>query len=149
MGPRLLVVGGASLDRLHFAGRSESSPGGAGLYTALAARRAGARVTMLGPRPEPMPDVLAPAAARIEWMGMAVTADELPRFEIAHDGRGRSTMRSAIWGAESRLSVEHLPEGEALPEWVYCVPFFDPARQLEILRAVKARGRRAAGGTYG
>jgi len=148
-GPRLLVVGGASLDRLHFAGRSESSPGGAGLYTALAARRAGVRVTMLGPRPVPMPDALVPAAERIEWIGMSVSADELPRFEIAHDGRGRSTMPTAVWGAESRLTTEHLPRGEALPEWVYCVPFFDPARQLELLRAVKAQGRRTACGTYG
>ncbi len=145
----LLVVGGASLDVLHFAGRTERSAGGAGLYTALAARRAGARVTMLGPRPVPMPPALAPAAERIEWVGMPVPPEELPHFEIAHDGEGRTTMWSAVWGAEERLTPAHLPRGEALPEWVYCVPFVDPARQLEFLRTVKARGRRTAAGTYG
>ncbi len=146
-GARLLVVGGASLDVLHFAGRTERSAGGAGLYTALAARRAGARVTMLGPRPVPMPTELAAAAERIEWVGMPVPPEELPHFEIAHDGEGRAIMRSAGWGAEGRLRPAHLPAGE-LPEWVYCVPFFDAGRQLDFLRAVKARGRRTAAGTY-
>jgi ribokinase len=141
------VVGGASLDRLHFAGRSERSAGGAGLYTALAAHRAGARVTMLAPRPEPMPAELAPAAERIRWIGRAVPPEDLPRFEISHDGEGRATMRSAVWGAEGRLTAAELPQGE-LPEWVYCVPFFEPGRQLEFLRAVGARGRRTAAGTY-
>jgi ribokinase len=144
--PGILVVGGASLDRLHFAGRTERSAGGAGLYTALAARRAGARVTMLAPRPEPMPAELATAAERVEWIGRSVPPAELPHFEIAHDGEGRATMRRAVWGAESRLTPAELP-GE-LPEWVYCVPFFDPKRQLEFLRAVRARGRRTAAGTY-
>ncbi len=146
-GPRILVVGGASLDRLHFAGRSERSAGGAGLYTALAARRAGARVTMLGPRPEPMPPELAPAAERIRWIGERVPPEDMPHFEIVHDGEGRTTMRTAIWGAEARLVPAHLPEGE-LPEWVYCVPFFDAELQLDFLRAAKARGCRTAAGTY-
>jgi sugar/nucleoside kinase (ribokinase family) len=145
--PGLLVVGGASLDRLHFAGRTERAAGGAGLYTALAARRAGARVTMLAPRPEPMPAELAAAADRIEWIGRAVPPEDLPHFEISHDGEGRATMRSAVWGAEGRLTPSELPPGE-LPEWVYCVPFFDPGRQIEFLRALGARGRRTAAGTY-
>ncbi len=145
--PGLLVVGGASIDRLHFAGRTEHAAGGAGLYTALAARRAGARVTMLGPRPDPMPAELAPAAERIEWIGRAVPPEELPHFEISHDGFGRATMRRAVWGAEGRLTPAELPSGD-LPEWVYCVPFFEPGRQIDFLRAVGARGRRTAAGTY-
>ena len=38
----VLVVGGASLDQLHFRGRTERSAGGAGMYTAAAAHRVGA-----------------------------------------------------------------------------------------------------------
>jgi pfkB family carbohydrate kinase len=121
--------------------------GGAGLYTALAARRAGARVTMLAPRPEPMPAELAPVADRVEWIGHQVPPEDLPHFEIVHDGSGRSTMRRAVWGAEGRLTPAELPHG-VLPEWVYCVPFFEPKRQLEFLRAVGARGCRTAAGTY-
>jgi sugar/nucleoside kinase (ribokinase family) len=145
--PALLVVGGASLDVLHFAGRAERSAGGAGLYTALAALRAGARVTMLAPRPEPMPEALAPAADRVVWIGPRVPPAELPQFEIVHDGEGRATMRRAVWGAEARLTSADLPPGE-LPEWSYCVPFFEPGKQIDFLSALRARGRRTAAGTY-
>ncbi|TFG52461.1 MAG: hypothetical protein E4H37_05885, partial [Gemmatimonadales bacterium] len=72
----LLVIGGASLDILHFRGRTARSAGGAGLYTSLAAHRAGVRVTMVGPRPDPMPRELAPAAERIRWIGPQVTPEE-------------------------------------------------------------------------
>ena len=75
--PRLLVVGGASRDVLHFSGQTASSAGGAGLYTALAAARAGARVTMYAPRPDPMPEELAPALAVLEWVGPTVPPEAL------------------------------------------------------------------------
>ncbi len=67
--PRLLVVGGASLDRIHIDGEPVRTPGGAGLYTALAAARAGADVTMLAPLPDPMPPELASALDLIRWVG--------------------------------------------------------------------------------
>ena len=68
----LVVIGGASLDVLHFSGRTVRSAGGAGLYAALAANRAGARVTMVGPRPEPMPGELASATKCLDWRGPVV-----------------------------------------------------------------------------
>ena len=49
---RLLVIGGAALDRLHLPDRSVDSAGGAGMYTALAANRCGAQVSMSGLRPD-------------------------------------------------------------------------------------------------
>lgn len=143
----LVVIGGASLDVLHFRGRTERSAGGAGLYTALAAHRAGARVTMVGPRPDPMPEELAPAARRLDWRGPAVPPERLPSFEIAHLGGGRTEFRGAAWRAESELSVEGLPED--LPAGiVFCIGLTDPGRQLELVRHFKARGRRVACGTY-
>ena len=66
------------------------SAGGAGLYTALSAARAGAIVTMYAPRPEPMPEELAPALALLEWMGPVIRPDRLPRFEIANHEGGRT-----------------------------------------------------------
>jgi sugar/nucleoside kinase (ribokinase family) len=144
--PRLLVVGGASLDILHFSGQTARSPGGAGLYTALAASRSGARVTMYAPRPEPMPEELRPALARLEWVGPTVRPEELPRFEIANYGEGRTEMRSLFWGAEERLRPEEAPDAEG--GWLYCVPFADPALQLAFLRHFKARGTQVACGTY-
>ncbi|MDP7644969.1 MAG: hypothetical protein QGG60_09760, partial [Anaerolineales bacterium] len=56
----VLVIGGASLDRLYFGGRSKRSAGGAGMYTAAAAQRAGARAAMFAPLPQPMPEPLRP-----------------------------------------------------------------------------------------
>ncbi len=144
----LLIVGGASLDRLRFAGRVERSIGGAGLYTSLAAQRAGARVTMFAPRPSPMPAELAPVAARVDWIGPIVAPDELPSFEIAHYGSGKAELVNAHWGAESLLTPANLPNNELRADIVYCGPLADPARQLAFVRHFKARGYRTAVGTY-
>ncbi len=148
MAESLTVIGGASLDVLHFRGRTVRSAGGAGLYTALAAHRAGARVTMVGPRPRPMPGELAPAAERLDWRGPEVSPERLPSFEIAHLGGGRTELRGAAWRAEAELSVGNLPAN--LPSGlVFCIGLTDPRRQLELVRHFKARGRRVACGTYG
>ncbi len=144
---RLIVVGGASLDLLHFAGRTERAAGGAGLYTALAAHRAGARVTMIGPRPEPVPAELAEAKARLDWRGPTVPPEELPSFEIEHLGHGRSEMRDLQWRAEGALTVDDLPTD--LPSgFVFCIALADPRRQVEFLRHFKRRGRRLGTGAF-
>jgi sugar/nucleoside kinase (ribokinase family) len=136
----LLIIGGASMDVLHFAGRTERSIGGAGLYTSLAAHRAGTRVTMFAPRPSPMPPEFTPVAERIQWIGPIVTTDELPMYEIAHYGNGKAELVKARWGAESQ---EKIPA-----DIVYCGPLADPARQLGYVRHFKSRGYRVAVGTY-
>lgn len=147
MSQTLLVIGGASLDVLHFRGRTVRSAGGAGLYTALAARRAGARVTMVGPRPEPMPPELIHAAERLDWRGPTVAPERLPSFEIAHLGGGRTELRGARWRAEAELDAASLPD--ALPrKLVYCIPLTDPRRQLELVRHFSRRGSTVACGTY-
>ena len=56
----LLVIGGASLDVLHLKDKIVNSPGGAGMYTAMAARRCGAQATLFAPRPDPCPASLLP-----------------------------------------------------------------------------------------
>lgn len=143
----LIVVGGASLDVLHLREGTVRSAGGAGLYTSLAASRQGARVTMVAPRPDPVPPELQPALGRLDWRGPRVPPEELPSFEIAHLGEGRSEMRSARWRAEARLLPADLPED--LPEGIaYVVPLTDPERQLDFLRCLRAAGRPTACGTY-
>jgi sugar/nucleoside kinase (ribokinase family) len=57
---QLLVVGEASFDVLHLEDRTVESVGGAGMYTAMAASRCGAQVTMLSPRPDALPERLIP-----------------------------------------------------------------------------------------
>ncbi|MCB2222819.1 MAG: carbohydrate kinase family protein [Actinobacteria bacterium] len=146
--PSLLVVGGASLDVLHVRGRPTPSAGGAGLYTGLAAVRAGAGVTMLAPRPEPMPDTLAPAARRLRWVGPAVPPEELPRFEIAYAPDGSVARFESAMGAEPGLRPSLLDGLGPLPPLAFCVPFLDAALQLAFVEDLGRRGCLTAANTY-
>lgn len=147
--PRLLVVGGASLDIIHVRGQPTRTPGGAGLYTALAAARAGADVTMLAPLPDPMPPELAPALDRIRWVGPTVSIDGLPRFEIAYDDNGAVTFFHEYLGAEPDMTPALLDTVDDLPECAYCVPFLDARLQQAFVRALTARGCLTVAATYG
>ncbi len=146
-GPRLLVVGSPSIDLLHFGGRSERSAGGAGLYTALAAQRAGAHVTVIAPRPDPMPPELVIAAASLDWVGPTVEPDRLPHFEIEYLPSGETVYHRAVQGSEGDVRFEHLPplERGAL---AYVVPLIDPELQLAFARHLTAAGLRVACGAY-
>lgn len=145
----LLVIGGASLDVLHFAGRTEKAAGGAGMYTAVAASCAGARVSMLAPRPAEMPAPLQPAAQRITWLGPQVPASELLHFEIAHHGGGRATLVNASWGAEALLNPAHLPADLSIYDCIHIAALSSAQRQLEFLQACRAGGAaRISAGTY-
>jgi len=147
--PRLLVVGGASLDIIHVKGRPVATPGGAGLYTALAAARAGAEVTMLAPLPDPMPAELAPALERIRWVGPKVTLDGLPRFEIAYDDHGAVSFFKEHLGAEPDMTPALLDGIDDMPGCAYCVPFLDARLQQAFVRALAARGCLTVASTYG
>lgn len=136
---QILIVGGASLDRLD--GREEIVAGGAGMYTAMAARRSGATVTLYAPRPEPMPGALQPVAAGLTWLGPSIRPEDLPRFEINHHD-GRTTYVSAFFGAEDELSPEGLPEDLSGFDAVHLVPLGDIRRQYAFLQACRVRGAR-------
>ena len=145
----VLVVGGASLDRLHFCGRSESSAGGAGMYTAAAAHRAGARVAMFAPLPRPMPAQLQPAAERLNWFGPHVSPERLPHFEITHHGAGVATLDRAKWGAEAELNPAGLPADLSSCALVHLAALSSARRQLQFLNSCRQRGARLISvGTY-
>jgi ribokinase len=145
----ILVVGGASSDLLHIPGGTVSSPGGAGMYTAMAAHCAGATVTLFAPRPESVPDVLQPVRARLQdWLGPRVSPEALPHFEIAYEG-ARTTYITARFEAESLLTPDLLPDDLSGYALVHIVPLGDLERQLAFVRACRARGaRRISAGTY-
>jgi sugar/nucleoside kinase (ribokinase family) len=147
--PRVLVVGGASLDTLVVRGAPTPSAGGAGLYTALAAARAGAGVTMLAPRPRPVPGALSPALERIAWVGPEVSPDRLPRFEIAYGPSGEVVRFDEFMGAEPEMRPQLLDGIDDATGWAYAVPFLDAELQLEFVRALRGRGALVAAGTYG
>jgi 1D-myo-inositol 3-kinase len=147
--PHLLVIGGASLDVLHVGDRIVPSPGGAGVYTAMAARRCGVKASLFAPRPAPMPAELRAVDERLSaWLGPSVRPDELPRFEISHDG-GRTTYLDAFFGAEQALAPSSLPHDLCGYDIVHVVPLGDVRRQRDFVRACRRRGAKVvSAGTY-
>jgi hypothetical protein len=106
---RLLVIGGASFDRLHFLDRTVDSVGGAGMYTAKAARRCGAQVAMFGLCPDPCPERLKPGAGHLtEWLGPTVPPAHLPRSEISYR-QGKTDYLKVSHGDDAMLSPNMLP----------------------------------------
>lgn len=145
----LLVIGGASLDVLHLTdGQTARSAGGAGLYTALAAAKAGARVAMHAPRPDPMPTELQAASQRLAWMGPVVPPDQLPRFEIAHHGGGRATLVDAFWGGEMLITADALTADQLVAPVVHIGALRTAQRQLDFARRLQSAGARVSAGTY-
>ena len=105
----LLVIGSPSIDTLHFNNQTVISAGGAGLYTAMAAHRSGAEVSMFGPRPDSMPEQLKSIAECLsDWSGPVVPLSEIPHFEISQDG-DKATYLDFFVGEEERLDPAKLP----------------------------------------
>lgn len=145
----LLIIGGASLDVLHLVdSQSVKSPGGAGLYTALAAAKAGAQVTMYAPHPDPMPAELQAAAQRLTWLGPTVPPNQLPRFEIAHHGGGRATLVDAFWGGEMLITADTFAADQLTAPIVHVGALRTAERQLAFVKALSPspenRGREGA-----
>jgi len=145
----LLVIGGASLDVLHLKDRTVNSPGGAGMYTAMAARRCGARVTMFGPRVDPCPELLQPIAQKLtDWNGPVVSPDQLPQFEISHR-HGRTEYLNISSGAEADLSPTTLPADLSKYDHVHVTAHSTAPGQLAFVQACRQRGaRQISAGTY-
>ena len=133
----ILVIGGASLDRL--AGADDLVPGGAGMYTAMSAHRSGANVTLYAPRPVPVPDPLLPINERLNWLGPEISPDELAHFEIHYVG-GRANYVKAEFGTEDTMPVSELPDDLSGFDFVHLIPLGDHRQQLTFLRACRERG---------
>jgi sugar/nucleoside kinase (ribokinase family) len=146
----LLVVGGVTLDLLHLpTGETAHTPGGAGTYVSLAANLAGADVSLFAQRPEPLPPSFQPIAASLNWFGARITAKDVPQLEIAHYGGGRAALLHAQWGAQRKLSPAQLPSDLSNYAFVHIPPIGTAQKQLEFLRACRARGiLRVSVGTY-
>lgn len=147
--PRILVIGTASIDVLHLPSGIVHTIGGAGMYTALAAARAGADVTLCAPRPQPVPQAFAAADAHLRWIGPHCAAADMPRLAIAHHGNGKATLLDAAWGAEAVLSIEHLPDDLQSYDAVHVAALSSAQRMLEFVHACRERGARfLSAGTY-
>jgi len=141
MTKNLLVIGGASIDTLHFSGQTASAGGGSGMYTASAAHRAGGNVTFFAAHPHPVPDPLRPFADRVNWIGPTISPDQLPHFELNHH-HGQTTYLTAILGAEEELSPSMLPDDLSGYGLVHISPLGSAKRQLRFLTACRQRNAR-------
>ncbi len=137
----ILVIGGASQDVLHLEGRSHQTVGGAGLYTALGARAAGAQAHMLAPFPNPMPRLLRLVNELINWFGPSVHPDELPHFEIVYDTDGRADYTSVEPRSESLMTESVLPDDLSAYTYVHIVQLGNIDLQLSLL--ARCRNSRA------
>jgi len=151
--PSVVVIGTVSLDVLHVGGKTSYTVGGAGLYTALAAHKAGARASLVAPRPDPLPARLQPVAEHLRWSGPVISPEDLPRLAIAHHGNGRATLLNASWGAESQLTPHHLPVDLHKAAFVHIAALSTAQRQYDFVQAIRAvRGEsnhpRLSVGTY-
>ena len=142
---RILIIGGASLDTLN--GAENLVAGGAGMYTAMAARRGGASVTLFAPRPDPVPEALQYVADNLEWIGPSVSPQELPHFEINYSG-GKATYVRSHFGAEESLSLQELPADLSGFDCIHLIPLGNLRQQHELMLACRARGAlRVSAGT--
>ena len=136
----LLVIGGPSIDTLHFNGRTEKSVGGAGLYTALAAHRSGCKVSMYSPRPYPMPDSLKPLESRLDaWRGPQVPIEEMPHFTIIHEGDKASYLEFFV-GEEERLDPSGLPQDLSVYDGVHIIALGNVKQQRRFADVCRMRG---------
>ena len=145
----ILVIGGASSDILHLDTQTVPSAGGAGMYTAMAAHRCSAHVSLFAPHPNPIPEILQPVADRLhEWLGPVVPPDQLPHFEISYRG-GKTEYIKATFGAESILTPEMLPADLSMYDCVHVIPLGDAHKQLTFIKACCKRGAKCiSAGTY-
>lgn len=149
----LFVVGTASLDVLHLGQETVQAAGGAGIYTALAAHRAGAKVGLFGPRPDPMPASLQPIAERLTWLGPTIAPDSVAHLEIAHYGGGKAELLHADWGAELDFKPDKIPATVSESNIIHIAALSSAERQLNFLVALLDRDimedTAFSAGTYG
>jgi ribokinase len=144
----ILVIDTPSIDVLHLEDRTVTSVGGAGMYTAMAARRCGVQVTMFGPVPDPIPEQLQPVSRHLtEWLGPTISPEDILRFEISYRG-GKTEYIYASLDAILTFSPDTLPPDLSKYDAIHLPPFGDAEQQMTFVRACKQRGaKKISGGT--
>ena len=130
---KILIIGGASQDILHINNKLLKTIGGAGLYTALGAKAAGAEVDMFAPLPKPIPKLMQPITKHINWIGPSVAQEEIPHFEIMYDKNCVATYTTVEPRAEAKLSPNDLPKDLSKYSYVHIVQLGNIDLQLRML----------------
>lgn len=147
----IVVIGGASVDRIRAGGEPRLTAGGAALYTALAARRASGNARFFGFRPTELPDIFTEAARLVPWVGPPCEVGDLPHFEIVYEDDGNARLVSADWGTEETLDPSMLDD-EVLKDaaLIHIAAIHAPELQMRFVQSVRARcDAKISAGTYG
>ncbi len=136
---KIFVIGTASLDTLYFSRQTAHTAGGAGLYTALAAQKAGVETGLFAPKPEPMPHPFKVVDERIFWAGPKIFPHAIPRLEIEHRGDGQATLLDASWGGEAELTPAVIPTELQQADIVHIAALSNADRQSEFLQALQSQ----------
>lgn len=138
----VLVIGSPSLDTVHIEGQTYETIGGGGMYVAMAARRRGVRVSMFGPRPDPVPEALTAFADRLEqWLGPVVPLERVPRFEIEHQGETAVYLDVDVQ-AQTEIDPRTLPTDLSHYDAVHITAMGDADVQNTFLQLCRERGAR-------
>lgn len=136
----LLVIGSPSLDTIHTKEQTFETLGGAGMYMSMAAHRSGVDVSMFGPRPDPVPDVLRPFSSRLEqWIGPTILPENIPHFEISHDAEKADYLQFSV-DVERELDLNTLPRDLSGYDGVHITAMGDADVQQTLLTACRDRG---------
>lgn len=137
---RLLVIGGASFDVLHLEKGTVECPGGAGMYTAMAARRSGAEVSLFSPRPDPLPERLKAVAGHLsEWLGPLISPAQMLQFEIDYRGGKTKYLKTSL-ESETTLSPKGLPPDLSKYDLVHVTPLGDASKQSTFIQKCRDLG---------
>lgn len=148
--PHILIIGGASVDKLRAAGQPVVTPGGGGLYTAVAARRAGAHVRFFAYRPDPLPALFNSAAEAVDWFGPSCRLEDIPHFEIVYDAAGDARLERATWGSEDSLDPSMVPDDALQADYIHIAAIHDPSLQIRFVQDLRKRtNARLSAGTFG
>jgi len=131
---RILIIGGASLDRLE--GADDLVAGGAGMYTAMASYRSGASVTLYAPRPDPIPDALQLVANSLEWLGPSVMLQDFAHFEITYKD-SQAVYVQSHFGGEEALSPKAMPADLSGFDCVHLIPLGNLRQQHSFMLPVE------------
>lgn len=151
--PRLVVVGGPSMDLLVIGGRTHQAPGGAAFITALAARVSGTEVGIVARTPPSLPAQIARGfgPGGLSRTGLIAAQGELPSFRISYDADHRATYTVVSPGMESQLCADDVPEEWLGAEWLHIAAIGgDAQQQLTVVHGLRARGFKGqlSAGTY-
>jgi len=146
----ILVIGGASVDRVRADGEPRTTPGGAALFTALAAIRAGAKARFFGYRPDPLPDLFSEVSSIVPWTGPPCELQDIPHFEIVYEEDGNARLAAADWGIEETLDPAMIGDEWLNASLIHIAAIKAPELQMRFVRALRERtDARISAGTYG